>query len=679
MPELKRVLQASDLTTDAGRGTPAQATPMPSLTETAIRQRTSPESFSRGVEYFRRGAVVRRTRRGDLLQAEVEGSSYQPYQVTVRLDPLGILEAACSCPYEWGGDCKHIVATLLACLNDPNDMEVLPSLESMLDPLDRDQLRELLLWVAARRPDIADAIESRALAMTTPAPSPVTGPGPVRARQTALDPQVYRREVSAAVHSLSRMRPSEAYWQVGGVAQEVRSIAEQALPFIEAGDGRNALVILEAVTDEYTNIWYELDDSDGEAADVFEALGLLWAEALLTADLDRFERQAWTKRLARWAKDMSDYGVEDAFLVAESAAVQGWDDPRLLRILAGEAIEEDAPTGEVTDEPEWDAEDDDDFEDDDHLDDELEDGLSYRFSARDWTDGQLVRVRLKILERQGRTQEYLNLARAEGQTVAYGAMLMRLGQVDEAVAHALTQLTRPQDALTLARSLQEYGRAEDALRVAEHGLTLEPVRDRETGYAWQPYLDDEAYLPAGGRVELARWLRDAAQSVGEHDRAVNAARVAVEASADLDDYRAVEALAAETWPEMREAILTHLRRGQPSGRVNTVAILLYEGLIDEAIAIADAASYAYHLVEQVADAAIESHPEWVIRASRAQAEQIMDAGKSQHYDTAARWLAKARAASAVAGRDEEWAAYLSELLDIHRRKYKLVPLLQQLR
>jgi uncharacterized Zn finger protein len=130
---------------------------------------------------------------------------------------------------------------------------------------------------------------------------------------------------------------------------------------------------------------------------------------------------------------------------------------------------------------------------------------------------------------------------------------------------------------------------------------------------------------------------------------------------------------------MREANLSHLRRGQPAGRVNTVDVLLYEGLIEEAIAIADAAPYAYHLVEQVADAAIESHPEWVIRASRTQAEQIMGAGKSTHYDTAARWLTKARAASAVAGRDDEWSAYLTELLEIHRRKYKLVPLLQQLK
>jgi uncharacterized Zn finger protein len=80
----------------------------------------------------------------------------------------------------------------------------------------------------------------------------------------------------------------------------------------------------------------------------------------------------------------------------------------------------------------------------------------------------------------------------------------------------------------------------------------------------------------------------------------------------------------------------------------------------------------------VADAAITSHPDWVIKASRQQAESIMDEGKAQYYHAAARWLGKARAAYRVAGRQQEWQVYLAGLLDRHRRKYKLVPLLKAL-
>jgi uncharacterized Zn finger protein len=353
--------------------------------------------------------------------------------------------------------------------------------------------------------------------------------------------------------------------------------------------------------------------------------------------------------------------------------VQGWDDPRLVRILAGEVTGEDGSWEPEEEDEDGDLEYDDDFDDDPGA------RFSSHVRAEDWGEGQLVRVRLRILERQGRLEEYLNLARGEHQTVAYATMLVRLGRGEEAVAYARAHLTTPAEALVLARTLDEHGRPADALGVAEHGLTLDTAVDRAGAFAWQTFLGDDGYLPFGGRVELARWLREAAQAAGEAERALRAARAAVEASADLDDYRAAEALAGERWPELRAAILAHLRRGAPTARVSTVDILLYERLIDEAIAIADAAPYHYRMVEQVAEAAIESHPEWVIRACRAQAEQIMDAGKAQHYDTAARWLAKARAASLAAGRDAEWAVYLAGLLDTHRRKYKLVPMLQRLR
>jgi uncharacterized Zn finger protein len=44
----------------------------------------------------------------------VAGSEFAPYEVSVTFDEAGITEAACGCPYEWDGWCKHIVATLLA-------------------------------------------------------------------------------------------------------------------------------------------------------------------------------------------------------------------------------------------------------------------------------------------------------------------------------------------------------------------------------------------------------------------------------------------------------------------------------------------------------------------------------------------------------------------------------------
>lgn len=54
----------------------------PTLTEATIRSLASPESFSRGEEYYRSGCVHEIEIRGDVLRAEVAGRSYEPHRET---------------------------------------------------------------------------------------------------------------------------------------------------------------------------------------------------------------------------------------------------------------------------------------------------------------------------------------------------------------------------------------------------------------------------------------------------------------------------------------------------------------------------------------------------------------------------------------------------------------------
>jgi uncharacterized Zn finger protein len=83
-------------------------------------------------------------------------------------------------------------------------------------------------------------------------------------------------------------------------------------------------------------------------------------------------------------------------------------------------------------------------------------------------------------------------------------------------------------------------------------------------------------------------------------------------------------------------------------------------------------------IMQLASAAHASHPEWVIRLAMHQAS-IMDANRVGHYTIAAQWLEKAALAYEVMGRGDDWRASLDELIERHRRKYKLRPLLESLR
>src|SRR5438552_2701533 len=146
----------------------------------------------------------------------------------------------------------------------------------------------------------------------------------------------------------------------------------------------------------------------------------------------------------------------------------------------------------------------------------------------------------------------------------------------------------------------------------------------------------------------------------------------------LADCQAVQALAGEHWPALRDELLVEFRRTATRFSTAVGEIFLHEGRIEDAIAVAEGAPYDYTLVERVADAAVQSHPDWVIRTCRQQAEQIMDAAQSKYYHHAVAWLRRARAAALASGRQDEWRQYVDSLLARHGRKYTLVPQLKQL-
>ena len=592
---------------------------IPALSESIIRQQASAESFLRGENYYRRGAVVSLVERGNLLKAKVEGSHYEPYRVGITFDEGGITGAVCSCPYAWGGWCKHIAATLLACLDDPEKTEVRPTLDVLLADLDREQLQSLLLHLATRDPYVADEIEGQIVFLrSVPADSQAPQAGTPPARHTPVDPQPVRRQVSGILHSLDRMRSSEAYWHVGGVVDQVRQLLNQVQGFVEAGDGRNALILLEAITDEYVEGWLCVDDSDGYAGGFFGELGEIWTEASLVADLSPTERKQWAQKLTRWQSEIDDYGVEDVFDAAQAAVIQGWDHPALQRVLQGEITRQ----GAWEDEAPWYADD-------------------------------LTIARLRVLERQERYQEYLYLAKAEGRMEPYVVMLARLGRVQEAVNEGLQVLNAPDQFLSLAKILREQSELTAALRVAEHGLTLE-----------------------GSKGLLAAWLRDLADGMGEPERHLEAAMVAFRAIPSMSAYLRVRDLVGEGWPQLREDLLSYLRHSSSVFSAQThVDIFLHEGLLDDAITAVEKGA-SYDLLERVMDAAITHRPDWVIQAGRQQAERIMDAGRAKYYHHAVGWLEKARAAYRAAGREVDWQTYLAEVRTHHSRKYKLMGLLK---
>ena len=98
-------------------------TTLPTYTEADLRATVGADIFARGRDYYENGMVEALVQRGDTLYASVAGSDDEPYQVTVRFADNQIADAECTCPYDWGGWCKHIVAALLAARKEPDSIE----------------------------------------------------------------------------------------------------------------------------------------------------------------------------------------------------------------------------------------------------------------------------------------------------------------------------------------------------------------------------------------------------------------------------------------------------------------------------------------------------------------------------------------------------------------------------
>jgi uncharacterized Zn finger protein len=580
--------------------------------EYQLRGFANKKSFERGEQYFNAGRVLSVARSGDRIVAEVSGSTPRPYRVEMDWRGSNLFSAMCTCPYGYGDLCKHIIAAALTVIRRPGLVEQRQSLNELLPHLSRSQLQSIILHLAESQPGLEDYIltlvqatgpDERTNSTTDEEPGPEPG----------IDQNLIRRRVRAALQSLDGMRPSEAYWHVGEVVARVEAVVAEAHQLTEFGRGRDAIAVLDAATSEYLSGWTGLDDSNGEASEFLWILGNAWAETILAVDFTAEEREDLVQKIDEFASDLFEYGLDEAFFSAADAAKLGWDDPVVQAAMAGEAI-----------------------------------------GDADLQHDPLLGIRLDILERQERFEEFMNLASAGQATGRYLSMLLHLDRIDEAYEEALKLIATADGALQFAALLQERGATERALDVGRHGLQL-----------------------PGTKHLLAPWVRDSAAARGDLELALQAGLIAVEEAASLEGYLRVRDYAGEEWPEFRERLLGCIRATQHGYPFGAVEIFLHEGMIPEAIAIADHAWYD-RLVEMVADAAVESHPDWVIRQSVYRADEIMNAGRAAEYDGAARWMARAKQAYESAGRDAEWDDVLRERLERHQRKYKLRPLLERL-
>lgn len=599
---------------------------LPKITESMIRAGASPESFRRGEEYYREDAISNTAIQGTILSGECAGTYAPYYRVQVELDEAGIADASCTCLYEYGGYCKHIVALLLAYLHHPKTFTVRRAPEELLADLDHNDLIAILTKLIQEQPDLYGRIE----AMTS-VPSKSK-----KKRKKKVDIEVYRRHILGIVHSLDGMRMSEAYWHVGGLANQLREVQESAVKFLDAGDAESALEILLVLLEESSRGIEYIDDSDGELGGFVGELGTSLAEAILSMELSQVEQDRLIRRLEKLIDYAGDYGMEGNLDIAVQAAKYGWDDiPEKMYPLhrTTHQVDKNDALDDWDDDEDWDEED--------------------EFEPREWgfpvVSGveDLTEAKLNVLDRQGRIEEYLALCKKEERHLRYTLKLCDLKQTAEAVKYAKKHLTTAEETLEVARRLRESRLVAEAIEIGEHGLKLK-----------------------GSKSGLGEWLGPVEEAQGRTTQALTAWLAAFGEHPSLETYKTIKRLAGPGWKRLRPEAMTKLRKSYDKQVLAEVHLLEEEW--DEAIKVAEGRDVWYPVVETVADGVVHHRPEWVVKISLKHAERLMSEPKSKNYPIAAAWLKRAKQAYKLLGKTDEWQKYLRET----KEKYKRRPALQ---
>jgi uncharacterized Zn finger protein len=290
---------------------------LPTISEADIRRLSSEQSFERGTGYYYHGALFDLVRQGNELRAYCEGSSYEPYRVSVTLGARGVESTHCTCPYDWGGICKHIVALLLAWMHKPESFHTIPPLEELLAERSKEDLITLIKEMLKREPDLVRVLEL-----------------PVQPdRQTPLDVDAFRRQISYALR--------HEFPEPEDLATELRAIAETADRFQEAGDWANAGALYALILKEIVPQYGELYDEDGDVSVVLQDCAEGLSECLTDGEPDAATRRDWLSALLEAEmKDVDMGGIDLAYPAGEVVIDQAtdeewsWIEDRVRQVLA---------------------------------------------------------------------------------------------------------------------------------------------------------------------------------------------------------------------------------------------------------------------------------------------------------------------------------------------------------
>jgi hypothetical protein len=260
-----------------------------------IKELCTEASFERGRRYFEEGRVKIISASSFMVTAKVAGT--RNYRVDLTLDDENTISATCTCPYDWGGYCKHVVATLLAMNEGGGEIERMmltsgakqQSPESLLKVVEPEDLRSFLCREMERSPEM----RARFMACFSKADE----------GRSLAD---YKGEAES-LFDMARYHGFIPY----GEEIDLNPLKDLAEIYVQKGDFMEAAKIYQAVFETVDERMDEIDDSDGNYGSEFDDCLEAFLDCINRTGLGAEEKRPYIKHLfVKFLNDSDYFGDE---------------------------------------------------------------------------------------------------------------------------------------------------------------------------------------------------------------------------------------------------------------------------------------------------------------------------------------------------------------------------------
>jgi uncharacterized Zn finger protein len=251
---------------------------------------------------------------GDRVQGECWGS--EKYVVQFRVQDGEFTAEHCTCPYDWGGWCKHLVALGLTYLNDCEEVMVIGDFQDFLTRQSKENLVQLINTIVDQCPEAIHIVINHQTLQE-------------QLGSTKLNQQVPLIQLDVFKYQITQILQGVDYDDsCGSILRQLRQFNPTLKSLRDRGDwvnlGRLYSTLIEVMNEFYNDEMIQIDyDGDIMVQHSEWVVGL--GECLQQSpNLDSIIRESWLMTLLEtWLQDLKiggiDYGVEaEEFLISEA-------------------------------------------------------------------------------------------------------------------------------------------------------------------------------------------------------------------------------------------------------------------------------------------------------------------------------------------------------------------------